>query len=150
MIAFSNAQASENTKKVMDYITYLISEEKTVLNELENNLNTDDELSVWDVFEKAATSAQPTGTSRSRAIIEVQRYLEANILPRKEDPFKWWRENKYNFQYISKMAQEKLCFRASSVPCERLFSKAGLIIWDRRNRLKVQQLLFLNVNSSLC
>lgn len=159
MIAFSNAQAAENTKKkVTDYITYLISEENRVLNEPENNLNPgdhedlDDELSVWGAFEKAVTSAQPIGTSKSRAIIEVQRYLEANILPRKEDPFKWWRENKYNFPYISKIAQEKLCVQASSVPCERLFSKAGLIIWDRRNRLKalkVQQLLFLNVNSSL-
>lgn len=38
---------------------------------------------------------------------------------------------------------------ATSVPCERIFSKTGLTISDRRTRLltqKVTQLAYLNVN----
>ncbi|XP_072392289.1 zinc finger BED domain-containing protein 4-like [Diabrotica undecimpunctata] len=156
MIAFSNQNYGENTKKkVTEYITKLISQEVYEMNqppkeEMEQQNNEeDDEISVWGTFEKAAAVNQPKGTATSRAIIEVQRYLEADILPRQENPLNWWRHNRYNYPYISQMVQKKCCAIATSVPCERLFSKAGQLLSDRRSRLgstKVQQLLFLSSN----
>lgn len=109
----------------------------------------DTEMSIWSDFDKTVFAAQPKGTSTSRAIIEMQRYMEEDIVPRQQDAFKWWAKNGHLFPNLAEVAQEKLCALASSVPCERLFSKAGQILTDRRNRLsdkKVQMLLFLNQN----
>lgn len=89
------------------------------------------------------------GTPQSIAITEVDRYLKQNPAHLSIDPLLWWRENKIDFPYISEIVQETFCIMATSVPCERVFSKAGLILSDRRASLsanKVKQLLFLNSN----
>lgn len=39
-------------------------------------------LSVWSHFDKTASTFQPTGTASSRAIVEVQRFLEGGLLER--------------------------------------------------------------------
>ena len=73
---------------------------------------------------------------------------QANI-ERKEDPLKWWKENQYHFPRLQKIAQKYLCIPGSSVPSERLFSKAGILVSERRNRIKpknVDTVLFLNQN----
>ncbi|KAL4096990.1 hypothetical protein QTP88_021842 [Uroleucon formosanum] len=108
-------------------------------------------ISIWDTIDRNAAEVQPSGTSTSRAIIEVQRYLEVAILQRNNDPLIWWRENSYNYPYLHILAKRTLCCLGTSVPCERVFSKAGLILNDRRCRLKndkVKMLLFLNYNSN--
>jgi hypothetical protein len=87
----------------------------------------------------------------SLAIIEVQRYLEDDLIPRNSDPLQWWRNNKFKYPKLSLVAQERLCSLASSVPCERLFSKAGQVLNEPRTRLneaKTKMLLFLNVRSN--
>jgi hypothetical protein len=70
----------------------------------------------------------------SRAIIEVHRYLEDDLIPQ------WWRNNKFKYPKLSLLVQERLCALASSVPCESLFSKAGQVL----NEAKTKMLLFLN------
>eukprot|EP00102_Acyrthosiphon_pisum_P019064 XP_016656274.1 PREDICTED: zinc finger BED domain-containing protein 1-like [Acyrthosiphon pisum] len=108
-------------------------------------------ISIWDTIDRNAAEVLPTGTSTSRAIIEVRRYLEVAILQRNNDPLNWWRENSYNYPYLHILAKRTLCCLGTSVPCERVFSKAGLILNDRRCRLKndkVKMLLFLNYNSN--
>ncbi|CAH1110400.1 unnamed protein product [Psylliodes chrysocephalus] len=45
-----------------------------------------DELSIWFAFDQAAAIIVPQGTSTSKAIIEVQRYMESGIIPRQQDP----------------------------------------------------------------
>ncbi|KAI2646804.1 E3 SUMO-protein ligase ZBED1 [Labeo rohita] len=50
---------------------------------------------------------------------------------------------------LSKLMAKKLCVVATSVPSERIFSKTGQIISERRSRLKpkkVRALVFLNAN----
>lgn len=107
--------------------------------------------SIWETIDKRVSQAQPAiRTSTARALVEVQRYLEEPILKRNDNPLEWWQKHKYNYPYLSILARKTLCCLGSSVPCERVFSKAGLIITDRRCRLKskkAQMLLFLNQNS---
>ncbi|KAJ8709373.1 hypothetical protein PYW07_009199 [Mythimna separata] len=104
---------------------------------------------IWSEYDSIINTARPEGTPTSQAVIEVQRYLELPILGRKENSLEWWRTFEHSFPNLAVLARRRLNFLATSVPCERLFSKAGNILNERRTRLgvrKVQQLLFLNSN----
>lgn len=110
------------------------------------------EFSVWGAFdEKAAeVSVQSTIPASSKAIIEIQRYMEETLLGRNEDPLKWWKQYSYNYPYLSKVVLDNFGTVATSVPCERVFSKSGQLISERRSRIsatKVKQIMFLNVNA---
>ena len=139
----------DDVKKVINLVAQKISEEFTTTEIQESIEREENDLSIWFDVDKIVSTAQPQGTFRSRSIIEVQRYLEDGNLQRNKDPLQWWCENKHIYPNIAKVAQERLCTLATSVPCERLFSKAGLVLTDRRNRLsdnKVNMILFLNSN----
>ncbi|KAE9543717.1 hypothetical protein AGLY_002113 [Aphis glycines] len=108
-------------------------------------------LSIWESIDKCVSQMQPSiETSTSPAIVEVQRYLEEPVLKRNSNPLEWWQEHKYNYPFLNVLARRMLCCLGSSVPCERVFSKAGLLISDRRsclNTKKAEMLLFLNQNA---
>lgn len=89
------------------------------------------------------------------AIKEVDMHLNDDTLPLKSssrelnDPLKWWKINRQIYPNLASIVRTHCNVVATSVPCERIFSKSGLILDDRRMRLttqKVQQLMFLNVN----
>ena len=78
---------------------------------------------------------------------------DISVVPRKvyPDPVVWWKESKdaNKFQLLGAVARKYLAAPASSVSSERLFSSAGNIITDQRNRLdpeRAEILLFLNQN----
>lgn len=84
--------------------------------------------------------------------LELDRYLAVDYLKRDEDPLLWWEKNALFFPNLSKIVKQKFHIPATSVASERIFSKAGNIISERRTRLStahVEQLIFLNVNSYL-
>lgn len=152
-IGFQDSKAADKIKEeIINMVSELISKNDPDKRQPQVNLNSDDaddEFSIWSSHDVKAASHKPQGTASSRAVIEVQRYMEAELLGRKEDPLDWWRNHHYNYPYLKNIVQEKCCALATSVPCERLFSKAGTILSERRTRLKphkVNQLLTLNVN----
>ena len=66
-----------------------------------------------------------------------------------KDPLLWWEEKKTKFPHLYELAKKRFSVCASSVSSERLFSKAGQAVTDRRNRLKgdkVSMILFLCYN----
>ncbi|CAG4992891.1 unnamed protein product [Colias eurytheme] len=79
---------------------------------------------------------------------EVESYLRFQNISIKQDPKIYWRqEDKY--PKLKKLAQNYLSYPMSSVASERLFSTAGLIQNDLRNRLSadnLNKLCFLNKN----
>ena len=80
---------------------------------------------------------------------ELDRYQSYDMLDVSECPFSWWAKHKQVFPNISKLALNVLFIPATSVPTERLFSTAGQIITERRNRLlpeNAEKLIFLNLN----
>lgn len=157
----SNKSVLEVTKTdIIDSITGIIRSENNKKIETQDQIQvhnfmetedsqSDEVISIWDEIDRNVAEKVPTIESSSRAIIEVQRYLEDSMLKRKEDPLQWWRDHGYNYPYLHLLAKRTLCCLGTSVPCERVFSKAGLILSDRRCRLKnekVKMLMFLNYN----
>lgn len=60
-----------------------------------------DECCIWNNFDSMTSTITPQGTNTSKAIIEVNRYIDDNILPRTSDSFSWWRDNSYNNPNLS-------------------------------------------------
>ncbi|XP_022825647.1 zinc finger BED domain-containing protein 4-like [Spodoptera litura] len=153
---FQNATVAENTKHhVVGLVTSMIQQTETnqptttgseapqdVQEKKSNSL-------IWQHYIKTMKNVRPTGTANSRAIIEVQKYIDDSVLSPDMDPLTWWRANQSIYPNLAKLAKLKLNAMATSVPCERLFSVAGNILTERRSRLgsrKVQQLIFLQQN----
>lgn len=73
-------------------------------------------------------------------------YLGNGLAPLKSNPLEEWEKLKHAFPLLHKQALKYFSIVATSVPSERLFSKAGMTITQSRNRLlgkRVTKLLFL-------
>lgn len=109
---------------------------------------------IWKQLNKSVSSQQPrlNRSPDARAIVEVNRYLEEEIINRREDPLKWWANQASVFPNLSHVVRNKFGTVATSVGCERAFSKTGIIISERRSRIsleKVKKIMFLNANQNL-
>lgn len=105
----------------------------------------DDE--IWGIIDRKIVDATSQATPYSSAAIMVKQYIDLPYLGKKCDLLGFWCEKKGIFPLFYKLAQKYLCIPATSVPSERLFSKAGILCNERRNRLapkKVNEILFLN------
>lgn len=107
--------------------------------------------SFWNTFDAKVEKIAQTSQPSTGPYIELRRYLEEAPIPRQEDPLAWWKEHAALFPRLNGLAKRFLCIPASSVPAERLFSKAGELVSQRRCSLKdtnVNMILFLNKNMS--
>ncbi|KAM9726418.1 E3 SUMO-protein ligase ZBED1-like isoform 2-T2 [Menidia menidia] len=105
---------------------------------------------LWSLLDTTVDQKRHSSNATADAIVEVERYLAEKNLRRHEDPLVYWHTQKHVHPHLYCMALKFLCSPASSVPCERVFSKAGEVICRRRNRLKpetVKKVLFLNKNN---
>ncbi|CAM9739644.1 unnamed protein product, partial [Sphacelaria rigidula] len=57
-----------------------------------------------------------------------------------KNPLKWWALNAHKYPLIAHVAWNALAVPASSDPSERVFSRGGLIMTQRRDRLKPERL----------
>ena len=68
------------------------------------------------------------------------------------DVLQWWKLHENQLPMMAKLAKHILCVPATSTPSERMFSKAGNLITEKRANLnpkKVDMMLFLNANYCL-
>ncbi|XP_034560369.1 zinc finger BED domain-containing protein 1-like [Notolabrus celidotus] len=90
-----------------------------------------------------------TPTATNRTDTEVENFLREIIPSLDTQPTDWWKVNAGRFPRLAKLARQYLCIPATSVPSERVFSSAGLIVSRLRSRLTpehVDKLIFLNKN----
>ena len=76
---------------------------------------------------------------------EIYKYQAEPVLIR--NPLDWWRHYSGRFPRLAKLAREFLCIIGTSLPSERVFSIAGLIVTKTRNKLDseiVDEIIFLN------
>uniref|UniRef100_A0A3B3C6A5 BED-type domain-containing protein n=1 Tax=Oryzias melastigma TaxID=30732 RepID=A0A3B3C6A5_ORYME len=113
-------------------------------------VNPPNESVIWADFEERVSSLRPgVQNPVTEAMLEIKGFLTEQLLPRTSDPLEWWKTRAIVFKKTCDVMKTRLCIVATSVPSERIFSKAGQIITDRRNRLspgKVRELIFLNAN----
>ncbi|KAI7814943.1 putative zinc finger BED domain-containing protein 1-like [Triplophysa rosa] len=91
-----------------------------------------------------ATSLRPSASTSktSDAMMEMRAYLAEPLLSRTSDPLAWWRSCSPVYT-LSEVMKARLCIVATSVPSERIFSKTGQIISERRlSPSKVRELVF--------
>jgi len=77
---------------------------------------------------------------------ELKSYLHQSVIGLNENPLDEWESTKTVYPKLYKVTQKFLIIPGTSVPSERLFSKAGATISQTRNRLtgsKLSKLLFL-------
>lgn len=91
-------------------------------------------------------SIEPRGTARTT----LDAYFREPPLDPMESPFDWWKTKKITYPALAKLAQKYLARPSTSVPCERLWSEAGLIVNDLRSSLdpdSVSMLTFIEHNA---
>lgn len=104
---------------------------------------------LWKDFDDMVGKSKATGNPMAASIIEFDKYISEPVIPRSENPLVWWSQRKAIYPRLYNLALKRLCITATSVPCERIFSKAGQIVTEKRSRLKsskIKQIVFLNSN----
>ena len=72
-----------------------------------------------------------------RALInkEIEKFLAESMWPRNSDPMVWWENHVGEYPYLKTSVLKYLSAPPSSVASERLFSAAGRVYTENRNRL---------------
>lgn len=105
---------------------------------------------LWQAFDRQVAEMTSKRTPTSDAMVETCQYLQQKNIGRKEDPLLWWQQNGSQYPQLQHLAMKYLCVPSTSVPSERLFSKAGELVSARRNRIKPKHInLFLFLNKNL-
>ena len=105
--------------------------------------------SIWQRLDKIRHEHNISASLNETAERILDSYFELHLEDRKVDPILWWQEKALIMPHLFKLSKKVLMIPATSVPSERIFSKAGQLCNDRRNRLTpkhVNELMFLNAN----
>ena len=81
--------------------------------------------------------------------VEIYTYFMESPIKLSENPLNWWKSKEAQYPKLAKVAKKYLCAPATSASSERVFSTAGFISQDRRNRIspeKVDKVIFLHNN----
>ncbi|XP_017471078.1 PREDICTED: zinc finger BED domain-containing protein 4-like [Rhagoletis zephyria] len=97
----------------------------------------------WNHIRTLASGREGGRATQQRE--SISEYIHCKLLPVNADPLYFWKENKVKYPFLSKTALRYLVIPATSVPSERLVSKAGFTL-AKTSRLagkRLDKLLFL-------
>ncbi|XP_015123318.1 zinc finger BED domain-containing protein 1-like [Diachasma alloeum] len=72
--------------------------------------------------------------------LDLQQYIHKENSQLHEDPMKYWCDQRFNYPRLAEVAIKYLSTVATSVPCERLFSRASSVATVLRNRLSTEHI----------
>lgn len=101
---------------------------------------------LWQIHDKLSADAAKFNTENENSISELKLYLSSKTVERSDDPLIEWKKLSVSYPNLYKLAMKYSTVPATSVPSERVFSKTGAIMEQRRNRLtgsRLNKLLFL-------
>ncbi|CAI3083009.1 unnamed protein product [Diatraea saccharalis] len=93
----------------------------------ENKVCDEDE-NVIDFVKLYECPSTSSGSCLQGLLIDELKYLRKPRAASSEDILDWWRMHETEYPTLSKMARDLLSITATSIPAERLFSKASLVI----------------------
>lgn len=138
--------------------------EKSIISEVANILNTinvdnehasyeenveEQEDNIWEFLQSKVSRVRSSSTVTSDATALMRQYLNSPHRDLKSNIFDYWNQHKSVLHPLSDIALKYAIIPATSVPSERIFSKAGQILSARRNRLlpdNLDTLIFLSKN----
>jgi hypothetical protein len=100
-------------------------------------------------FDKKIKELTAEHNPTAATTIELDKYIAGPMLPSISDPLHWWNDRKALFPRLYTVVKKGFCVVATSVACERIFSKTGQILSEKRSRMKsskLSTLFFLNAN----
>ena len=134
--------------ELINYSYNVMPMNETNIIQVVNEQNGRDEYtSFWCSFDNEVNTLNASTSNSSNIITEIENYLMTDYLNRTADPLIFWFTNTVKYPHLSMLVRQYFCIMGTSVPSERVFSKAGNIIDKKRSRLKeniVNQILFLN------
>jgi len=124
--------------------TRYTSTDTTTNNDEENSSEV--KFDLWSLHRNLSNKNNDKKMVNTTSRNELRAYLNKPLINIQDDPLKHWEEIKISFPRLYKLAMKYLLIPATSVPTERLFSKAGATVTKSRNRLSgetLSKLLFL-------
>ena len=119
----------------------------TVVNTTNQLPTTSKGTGLWDAIDERVAALSRATTTSASAMVIVRSYLDQKNISRKNDPLVCWESMCKSYEKLVPLVKKHLSVPGTSVPSERLFSKAGELISARRSSLKphhVNTILFLN------
>lgn len=129
--------------KAIQKLKNMIAENVTMSTSGSEDETVNEDFDFWSHHKQLAVGQK---RKRSSKADEVSIYLANPVCALKSNPLEEWEDLKPVFPTIYKQARIYLNIVGTSVPCERLFSKAGATITTSRNRLTgkhLEKLIFL-------
>ena len=104
----------------------------------------------WAHFDQKVKKTKESVTkSQATPSVEMETYLQESPLDREMDPLEWWSVKAMMLPNLGRLAKKFASIPATSTPSERLFSKAGELVSQRRANISdshIDSVLFLNKN----
>ncbi|GBP06406.1 Zinc finger BED domain-containing protein 4 [Eumeta japonica] len=107
-------------------------------------------LSVNEDQEEDSSTADDGNNLLLKIQSHLREYKKEKRLPLYEDPLMWWNGNAHKYPHILPIVRQYLSAPPSSVASEQLFSGAGLIYEEHRNRLKDDVRFDCNKDVNVC
>jgi len=93
------------------------------------------------------------GSDNSSVSFQINLYLSEPVITQSRQPLVYWQNNKSCFPALAQAGRNYLCSPCTSVHTEWLFSRAGNIIDEKRNKLSAknddEMLIFIKKNLPL-
>ncbi|CAK1547969.1 unnamed protein product [Leptosia nina] len=144
---FEDAMACANAViKIKEMIKKNQQDESTVESDSDNSDKISLSSDLWSDHHKLVQRNWKTNNTNESLSDELSLYLRTPVSRFNENPLKVWADYKIQFPTLYNVAFKYLTMVASSVPSERLFSKAAQVLTQQRSRLqakRVNKILFL-------
>lgn len=104
-----------------------------------------DKKSLWGSHQQIVEE-KSSHLQEGEKISELSLFLKNGVISLDSNPLEWWQKHEQIYPTLAKIARRFLGVVATSVPSERLFSKSGNMVTEKRNRLsgeKLEKMLFL-------